>query len=163
MRPTFEECHRLLRYDFTTGIFTWKIDAGRHGRYKAGTVAGGLSTKGYWVIGVNGTQYEAHVLGWLMVTGQWPDGMVDHRDGNRSNNRFINLRLATRSQNASNSKLRTDNSSGYKGVYRHGNKWRAEIRVDGKLERIGSYNTPEEAADAYQERAQQYFGEFARV
>ena len=159
MRPAFNQ---LLNYDRNSGIFTWKINAGRHGRYKAGTVAGSINTTGYCVIGVGKKQYEAHAIAWFMVTGEWPKRFIDHRDTDRTNNRFDNLRQATRSQNASNSKLRSDNKVKIKGVYAQGGKYRAQIRKNGKLHHLGMYLTIEDAAEAYRTAATELHGEFAR-
>lgn len=87
--------------------------------------------------------------------------LVDHRDGNTLNNRRQNLRLATGTQNQGNAKLRKDNTSGYKGVCycKTTKKWKAAI---GK-NTIGRFDTPEEAYEAYCQKAKELFGEFARL
>ncbi len=89
---------------------------------------------------------------------------VDHIDGNGLNNQRSNLRLCTTSQNQQNSRRRTDNTSGYKGVsfdQRRG-RWKAQIRVNGKRITLGRYDDIEHAAAAYHEAALRYHGEFAR-
>ncbi len=92
-----------------------------------------------------------------------PVGMtVDHINGDRLDNRRINLRLCTQIQNQGNKRIPSNNSSGYKGVTKFNNKWRAMIGVRGNMAHIGLYNTKEDAALAYDCAAIQIFGEYAR-
>lgn len=90
---------------------------------------------------------------------------VDHVDGDGLNNRRLNLRTATTAQNQANSRTRKDNSSGYKGVGRQqrSSKWHARIKVSGKTLQLGVYDTPEAAAKAYDSKALELRGPFARV
>lgn len=93
-----------------------------------------------------------------------PQGLlVDHWDRNPLNNQRYNLRPSTRSQNAANCKIYSNNKSGYKGVVYHSGRWQAQIRVNGKKKTLGTYDTKEEAADRYDRAAKQYFGDFART
>lgn len=93
-----------------------------------------------------------------------PSGkMVDHRNGNGLDNRRENLRLASRAQNRQNSRLDRDSSSGYKGVRRNRRKWQARINVGPNRITLGSFNTKEDAARAYDAAAKKHYGEFARV
>lgn len=89
--------------------------------------------------------------------------MVDHIDGNGLNNQKSNLRACTNTENIRNSRKRSDNTSGFKGVYRHkqNRKWCANIRVDGKLKYLGSFDSKLEAAKAYNEAAVKHHGKFA--
>lgn len=89
---------------------------------------------------------------------------VDHANGNGMDNRRINLRIATPSQNGSNRKVSVRNKSGRKGVYwnKDMRKWHVQIRVQGERIHIGCFTDLEEAAMAYREAAIKYFGEFAR-
>lgn len=89
----------------------------------------------------------------------------DHRDRNKLNNQKSNLRLATKSQNGANSKLRNDSVTGYRGVsfYTRSGKWLATIKVNGKSKNLGYYGTPELAATAYNAAALKAFGEFATL
>ena len=89
----------------------------------------------------------------------------DHHDGNGLNNIHSNLRTATCSQNSHNRQIPLNNSSGFKGVYRHkyGRSWHARIKVNDKMLDCGHYQTPANAAIAYNIAALQYFGEFARL
>jgi hypothetical protein len=92
-----------------------------------------------------------------------PSELVDHIDGDISNNRRDNLRVATAAQNTRNRRLGSDNTSGFKGATfnKHGGRWTAQIKVDGRLIYLGSFDLPEAAACAYDEAARRYFGEFA--
>jgi hypothetical protein len=118
---------------------------------------------GYVLVGVDGPQYLAHRLAWLYMTGAWPDAEVDHIDGNRANNAWSNLRLASRSQNIANSGLRVTNTTGFKGVFKARKKFNAKITVNYKSVNLGNFDTKEEASAAYKRAAQAAFGEFARV
>lgn len=88
---------------------------------------------------------------------------VDHIDGDCGNNRRSNLRLATHSENAKNRRRYRSNTSGYKGVHHLNNKWTATINIDHKQTRLGVFNTPEEAYEAYCKAAIEHYGEFARL
>lgn len=90
-----------------------------------------------------------------------PYELADHINGNSLDNRRCNLRLATTSQNNANRGKHRNNRSGFKGVFRNGKKWRAVISTNGKAVHIGTFDTPEEAHEAYKIRAIQLFGEFA--
>jgi hypothetical protein len=155
--------HRLLQvldYNPETGDFIWKEQLSIRG--KVGTKAGCIGPGGYWQIGIDGICHLGHRLSWFYVFGAWPK-RIDHQDGVRINNRILNLRKATISQNAAN-KRRQKNVSGFKGVQaRPNNRWRALIEVNGKCLTLGTFGTPQEASAAYFTAAQKFFGEFARV
>lgn len=128
---------------------------------KKGTnfVYGSLTTDGYLRASINGTRYKVHRVIWEILKGPIPEGYhIDHIDGNRCNNVIENLRLATPTQNVA-------NSVGFgkyaKGVKKHGNKFQARIRIKGKYMHLGSYDTEEEASEAYNNKAKEVHGEFA--
>lgn len=169
MPPTRERVLELLSYDPDMGLFLWLNPKGRHAGPNAGNHAGGLDTvTGYQKIGIDGRPWLAHRLAWLIVYGEWPQGQIDHANGNRGDNRLANLRLATQTQNNGNTSRRSDNKSGYKGVAHFpydGRKksWRAYININKKLRTIGYFLTAEDAARAYDLKATEVFGEFARL
>lgn len=94
-----------------------------------------------------------------------PGSEADHINGMTLDNRRSNLRSATRVQNARNQRVRTDNTSGYKGVHfeRPTGKWRASITVEGRKRTLAAYTSPELAAHAYDVAARRLFGEFAAL
>ncbi len=90
---------------------------------------------------------------------------VDHKNHNTLDNQKSNLRLCTSSQNSMNTRIRTDNVSGYKGVYFHrlAKKWLAQIVKDKKNYYLGLYNNKHDAGKAYNKKAKELFGEFAHL
>ena len=93
-----------------------------------------------------------------------PSYAIDHRDGNGLNNQRHNLRCATNQQNQFNASLRRDSSTGFKGVHKRENgRFTARVRVSGRLISAGVFDTPEEAARAYDRKALEVGGEYARL
>lgn len=152
----------ILDYNHETGDFTWRR-ASKHVPWLQGKKAGSIEQQGYWVIVVNKVNYKAHILAWLHFYGSWPSKQLDHANGIRHDNRIANLREATAVQNQHNRGKRPSNKSGYKGVYwaTDQKKWRATICVNRKRHYLGDFKTPELAAQAYQEAANKFLGEFA--
>ncbi|HED1260374.1 HNH endonuclease [Enterobacter hormaechei] len=134
-------------------------------RRPVGTVAGYINSLGYVQIGIDCVAYGAHRLAWMYVHGNLPEMDVDHINGNPSDNRIENLRLATHQQNMCNRKKRIDNTSGYPGVYfnKAANKWRACIRVEGKRIHLGYFKTAQEAHDKYVEASKNYHSQYTRA
>jgi hypothetical protein len=169
---TADQLRALLDYDAATGVFTWRrreplrqYDKTWNTRY-AGKPAGTPTVpKGYIQIMADGRLHLAHRLAFLWMTGAWPAFEIDHHDGNRTNNRWSNLRLATSSQNKMNGVRRSDNSSGYRGVRfdKRRNHWIAEIMANGMTFYLGSFQTVEDAAAAYAEAAGRLHGKFANL
>jgi len=89
--------------------------------------------------------------------------VVDHRDKNGLNNQKYNLRLCTQSQNMAAAKMKNTNTSGYRGVSKHGSGWKATITVRYKQYVIGTFRNKEDAARAYDKWAKELYGEFANL
>src|SRR5690348_8622850 len=114
MKPelTQERLRECLSYEPRMGDFTWHKS---RCRVKVGDMAGTPHPDGYVQINIGGRLYLAHRLVWLHVYGEWPIAYLDHINGVRDDNRLINLRPATHSQNKANSRCRRDSRSGLKG------------------------------------------------
>ncbi|WP_226780338.1 HNH endonuclease signature motif containing protein [Oceaniglobus trochenteri] len=140
---TREEAGKLLSYNPDTGILRWRIETNAHGRkIHPGDIAG-TDKDGYNQIKIFGRVYRAHHLAWLFMTGEWPAaGMdMDHINRDRGDNRWANLRMATRSQNNINGSPSKANKSGCKGVSmtKATGKWHARIEKDGKVHLLGNF------------------------
>lgn len=160
MGLTQERLKELLSYDPLTGIFVWEVD--RY-RVKRGDRAGSISpTTKYRVIRLDQKNYAEHRLAWFYMTGEWPSDEIDHRDLDRQNNKWGNLRPASSSQNKANRKAR--------GVYPKGvcfhkpSGWfTSRVHKNGKQISLGCFRTAEAAHAAYVAAAQEIHGEFARA
>jgi hypothetical protein len=158
-----------VHYDPETGMFTRLARADRlknwNARY-AGQPAGWIE-KGTQRrrISIDEVKYLDSVLAWFYMTGEWAPVEIDHHDTDPLNCRWGNLRLASRSQNIANQRLRRCNSSGFKGVtwQRRERKWYAKITVNYRQINLGLYDSAEAAHAAYIAAAEKHFGEFARA
>lgn len=139
----------LLDYDQSSGVFTWKVSPRMSVRQ--GAKAGWVHPRGYTHINIKGRTYAAHRLAWLWVTGTWPDDQIDHINGERSDNRFANLRMCTGVENVQNTGIYRNNKSGYPGVGFHkaSGRWRARIDRGNRQKHLGLFDTAEEAFQAY--------------
>lgn len=147
---TAEVLRTVLHYAPDTGVFTWLVIP--TSRIPAGAVAGSLGSTGHYIIALHNKQWKAHRLAWLYMTGSWPVNEIDHINGNRADNRFINLRDVTRKENTQNQRRAARSSkSGLLGATPYKNVWRAAIGADGVWKHLGFYSTPEEAHAAYLE------------
>ncbi len=167
---TQDQLQALLHYCPETGVFTWKHrPAGSkqwNTRY-AGKAAGfdwTLGTATYRSIRIFDWPFLGHRLAWFYMTGGWP-ALVDHRDNDGLNNRWGNLREATKAQNACNSRIPKTNSTGFKGVsqVKKTGRYRAYITHDGKQINLGHFASIEEAHSAYARASRGARGEFARL
>jgi hypothetical protein len=152
----------LFSYDPQTGHFTHlTARGGRSGGI--GAAAGTRANTGYISIKLPDRHVLAHRLAWLWMTGKWPDGEVDHINGDRADNRWCNLREATRSQQAQNGAKRSTNNSGRIGVFfdKHRKKWTACVTLHGRAVFRKRYDAFDEACAAREAAEQKHFGEFA--
>lgn len=165
------EYQKLLEYQPDTGEFFWKHrpDAIHSwNTQNAGRKTGFHDRHGHIHIGVTfgrvKVRVSAHRLAWFMMTGTWPRQDVDHINGNRADNRFANLREASRQENLRNMKRRSSNTSGYKGVSwsKIMKKWKAQIRNGITNMVIGYFDSPEQAHEAWKVAAIKVHGKFAR-
>jgi len=155
------DVRELVSYNAETGTFTWNKT---RPYCTVGKPAGGLTPYGYVRIVLCGRPYQAHRLAWFYTYGRWPSHEIDHINGVRDDNRLANLREATPSQNQANKAMRSDNTSGIKGVSwdRSRGKWHASINVSGRMKNLGRFQKIEDAASAYADAAMKFHGEFAR-
>lgn len=145
---TVERLKELLEYNLDTGVFTWKVPRGRG--MGAGSIAGSSNKYNYRQIGVDGKLYLAHRLAWLYVHGKWPDNGLDHINGDNQDNRISNLRDVDHVVNSQNQRKASRNSSsGLLGAFKKDSHWISQIQVNGKIVRLGTFLTPEEAHQAY--------------
>lgn len=159
--PSLEYLQSILDYDPETGIFRWKVYRNQNAR--PGAIAGRTDSHGHIQITIDGTAYGAHRLAWFMATGSLPPLDIDHENLIRNDNRFSNLRKATRRQNLQNQPARKTSKTGMKGVYQRGKKYIAALRREGKPRHIGTFNTAEEAAEAVRFEILREHGAFANT
>lgn len=159
---TADELRQIVHYDPDTGIFTWIRP---RPKIRVGQTAGYLHHIGYINIEINERIYMAHRLAWLHYYGEWPRHQIDHRDGDKTNNKIENLRDATDVENRLNRKVRADNISKRKGVtktVRNGvTKYIVRVGLNGERRYLGFFTDLDEAHRAYCEAAKRLHGEFA--
>lgn len=176
--PSQEYLQECFNYDPETGALTWKERPRSHftsnrswlnwnARFPDRPALNCINGQGYktGAFTADGQLYAVgqHKVIWKWMTGDDAPELLDHEDLNRSNNRFVNLRLASRSLNGANASIRSDNTTGFKGVSRRGTKFHARISHQGVETHLGFFDTPELAAAAYAEKATELFGKFART
>jgi hypothetical protein len=137
---SFIRAHELLAYDPTTGEFTWKESRGKS---KAGKAVGTVQA-GYRKTTLDNEQIRVHRLAWFMSYGWWPQGQIDHINGDKLDNRLCNLRDVPQSINMQNRYSTKTKISGlpYGVALAYGGRFTANIR-------IGVFDTPEEASAAF--------------
>lgn len=178
--PSAEYLHECFSYDALSGRLTWRPTRPREhfktingyrkwSLYYASRDAGRVDKAGrYAVASVNGKSYKVHRIIWKMQTGTEPPSEIDHRNGNQADNRWDNLRAATRQQNTWNASRNTPGKDLPKGVFVHVVKGRQEGRPfamayrNGNRFYLGRFDTVEEADAAYRTFTAQTDGEFHR-
>lgn len=161
MTITQEYLKSQLSYDPNTGLFTRIADV-RNGT-SVGSIAGGVNrVHGYRYIRLAGKKYRSSRLVWLYLYGVWPTKYLDHINRVRDDDRISNLREATASQNTMNTRLRSDNTSGYRGVVyeKRYNKWQAYACLNKVRISLGMWDTAEQASIAYEKFAKDNHGEY---
>lgn len=125
-----------LSYDSETGDLIW-IKA----KFSSiGKVAGCLNNLGYRRLVIDDVQLLGHRIAWALHYGVWPESQIDHINGNPSDNRIANLRIATIEENSRNRRMDSKNTSGQMGVYRCRKKWAVQIYKKDKKIYLGSYS-----------------------
>lgn len=152
---TAQEVRELLSID-ADGVLRWRVARGR----AAGSPAGVVKQSGYREVKIRGSTYRAHRLVWLIVTGRWPVELLDHINFSRDDNRFENLREASYSQSSWH-RLMPKGEQGVKGVTLHKcGRFQAQIGFKGKTRYLGLFDTPDQAAMAYQRASLSLHGSF---
>lgn len=154
---TLDRLRAAMDYDRDTGKLFW---AEKRKGCRVGDEVGAKDVNGYVKTTFEGNWYYVHQLIWFLENdGVWPKGMLDHINGNRSDNRISNLRDVTNSENSHNStKPGNKSTTGLRGVARYMDKYIAQIMIDGKRTAIGMFDTPEEAHKAYVRFKEKSFG-----
>ena len=159
--PSREDILKDFSYDPETGVF-------RNARQKGSTspknkLAGCVNSRGYINLYINSKIYLAHRLAWKIFYGEDPPHEIDHIDGVGVNNSIHNLRLARRVDNIGNTRLSKRNTSGFKGAQyvKSTGRWDSRFGSGPSYKYLGTYDTPEEAHQAYVAEAKRYFGCFA--
>ena len=157
--PTASELHEIFTYQ--DGKLFWKKKTAKC--VKIGAEAGLKHGKGYLIVPIQYKHYYVHRVVYMMHHDNEPY-IIDHIDGNKSNNRIENLRPATRHQNARNSSKQKNNTSGAKNVYwnKGKQKWQVSICVNNKIKHIGTFDDFDKAKQSAYYARIQYHGEYAR-
>lgn len=157
MRRPDEDIREAFEYDRETGVLLRKFKGG-HVRQ----VGGKKASDGYVKVGFNGREYPAHRIIWWLVHGELPSAFIDHVNGDKSDNRLCNLRLASDAENKRNVGMRRHNTSGFKGVTwdKVNRRWLAHATLNGRGVHLGRHRTKEAAAEAYRNFARENHGEF---
>lgn len=170
-RIPVEVLKERLNYDSESGVLTWKTTNRYLGWDKVGTVAGhehkvnAKSGATYLVVKIDGDTVMAHRAAWALYYGEYPELCVDHINCDKKDNRIVNLRLATLSEQQQNKPTPKNNTSGYKGVTWNEKRgeWLVRIMVEGKRKHIGWFKTAEEGFAKYCEVGKSLHGDFFKV
>ena len=135
-------------YDPVVGVFIRRL---KQPGAKVGKISGCLRSDGYLTTSIDGKPHKCHRLAWLYMTGNWPCYEIDHIDGDRANNKFLNLRDIPKWANIQNQRKaqKHNRSTGVLGIFPNGNRFAARLSVNNKKVYLGTFPTKEEAHQAY--------------
>ncbi len=154
---------RCMSYDPETGHLTYIVNSGNR---RAGDIASNVCPLGYARFNIGGHVFAGHRAAFVFMLGRWPSHFVDHVNGVRTDNRWVNLREATPAGNSQNRPVQRNSRSGIRGVRcRPGQSkakpWEARIKVGGRFIHLGSFATQGEAVSARAEASKEYHQDFA--
>lgn len=160
-----------MNKEFLQTIFTYDQSGNLIRKNKNGILknrfAGSVAKSGYTMVSVKGYGAKLlHRLVWIYHNGDIPKGyVIDHIDGDKSDNRIENLQCITQSQNTMKASLPYTNTSGYRGVswHSHNKAWVVDVNIDGKRVRVGQFKDKIDAAIAYDVAATESYGRFAQL
>lgn len=155
-----EEILELVYYDKDSGEILWKANSGAA---TLGRKCGWTRPDGYRQVYIKKHPLLLHRVIWLLENGEWPSKLIDHINGDKSDNRITNLRLANNEQNGRNSKIHLKNKSGERNVFwREGHKkWEVSVRVNKKTIYLGWFKDYEFACLVAQEARDKFHKEYA--
>lgn len=155
--PTHAELLAIIHYNPETGRFTHLRTSGKA---KKGAIAGNIAPNGYWQLRVFNKLFAASRLAWFYMTGEWPRETIDHINGIRTDDRWSNLRLASKTENNWNTGPMSNCKSGLKGAWRckSTGRWLSMLEVNRKRIWLGRFDTAEEAHKAWIEAASKIRG-----
>lgn len=153
------EIKKLFNYNPGTGEVTRLVANSNFVR--VGDNPGWIENTGYYRVHIGGKSYLLHKVIWMYMTGEWPKFDIDHIDRNRLNNKWDNLRKATRSANMANGGKR-ESLTGFTGVYQNKSGYMSKIKIGNQQVYLGQFKTPEEAYEAFKLKHREVHGEFSR-
>lgn len=151
-----DRLNEVMSYNPETGLFHWKVSL--RNRTLPGDLVGYINDSGYRLCVIDQQKIRLHKAAWAIHYGEMPPGYIDHINGIRDDNRIINLRLATKSQNSQNTATRVDNKTGVKGVHFRfdTNKYSATITTNKKTINLGCFDNLTDAKNARREAELKY-------
>lgn len=159
IKPTQAELRERFDYESLIGHLVTKERGSGRSHRRAGKIAGHLRTDGYVHVQVGDHSYYAHCIIWCWMKGEWPTFEVDHEDLNRGNNKWLNLRAATSSQNA----FARGNENPDRGIEVLPNgKYRPRIGFQGSSLHLGCFNDIDQARSVRHQASKKLFGDFVR-
>lgn len=147
---TADRARHLFDYDPETGVLTWRCPT-KHSARLVGQRAGSVNSfHRHREVKADGRLYREHRVIWLHVHGEWPKQTIDHINGDPADNRLANLRdVDMRAQQQNKVNALSTNRVGVLGVHVYGDRYRAQIGLDGRLHYLGTFDTVAEAQAAY--------------